>query len=222
MIRTLLVLISVCCVATVLSEALGVAYLWSRGQLNSEALNDIRMILAGEEPDIIDLAEDDMAGQPSREDVIAERSLRVLQLNARQMELSALKNMITRNREDISQQQKLFQGDKSDFETRLRELQQNNASESIEQTRGVVLALSPADKVNYLMALDIDQSIVLLKGMPEKEIGKILQEFLKRTPEEQERGQQIFEAIYRGEPARTPIDATLDRLTRDTPASRTE
>ncbi len=219
MIRSALVMISVCCVATILSQLLGVAYLWSRGQLNAEVVRELRAILAGEEPDIVAMTEEEMDGQVSREQVIAERGMRVLELNTRQMELTALKNMITKNREEISQQQELFQSKKSDFEDQLRELQQNNTSESIEQTRGIVLALSPAEKVNYLMALDVDQSIVLLKGMPEKEIGKILQEFSKGTPEGQDRGQVIFEAIYEGQPASTPINQTLDRLTQESPAA---
>lgn len=220
MIRSLLVVISVCCVATVLSQALGAAYLWSRGQLTAEVLQDVRMILAGEEPDIVDINEEDMRGQPSREQVVAERSMRVLELNTRQTELTALKNMITRNREDVSQQQQLFQKEKNDFEARLHELQDNNTSESVEQTRGIVLTLSPADKVNYLMALDVEQCIVLLKGMPEKEIGKILQEFSKREGDVPKRGQTIFEAIYQGEPTGIPIEETLDRLTQDLPVPR--
>jgi hypothetical protein len=217
MIRTLFVMISVVSVATLLSELLGAGYLWSRGQLNPETLHEIRMILAGEDPGAIDLAEEVEHGQPSRNDVVAERSMRVLELNARLMELSALKNMITRYREDISAQQEVFQKDKQAFEEQLQKLHAENVAESTEQARGVVRALSPAGKVDYLMALEVEQCIVLLKGMPEKEIGAILQEFAKRQAEEQERGRKIFAAIYEGEPTRAPIESARDRLAQQTP-----
>jgi len=220
MIRTLLVVISVFCVATVLSEALGVVYLWSQGQLDSETVQDIRLLLAGEEPDLVDLADDGTRGQPSRDQVVAERSMRVLELNTRQMELTALKNMITKNREEISDQQRDFQTQKSEFEDRLQQLQENNTSDSVEQSRGIVRALKPADRVEYLLALNVEQDIVLLKGLPEKEIGTILQEFAKGDEPTQKIGQEIFEAIYLGEPIGTPINQALDRLTQDDPIRR--
>ena len=73
--------------------------------------------------------------------------------------------------------------------------------------------MSPDDAVENLMQLDLEENIVLLKGMPEKQIAKILQEFLKGKDEQLERGWQIFEAISRGEPSKKLIDAARQQLT---------
>jgi hypothetical protein len=67
------------------------------------------------------------------------------------------------------------------------------------------------------MQLPLDEDIVLMKGMPEKMIAKILKEFQatlitssdasgerKETPAE--RGRKIFEALSRGEPSRSLLE----------------
>jgi hypothetical protein len=64
------------------------------------------------------------------------------------------------------------------------------------------------------MQLPLDQDVVLMKGMPETTIAKILKEFQasgepsvvdgKDAPAE--RGRQIFEALSRGEPSRSLLE----------------
>jgi hypothetical protein len=69
------------------------------------------------------------------------------------------------------------------------------------------------------MHLSLADDVVLMKGMPEKTVAKILKEFQatpptaadatadrKETPAE--RGRLIFEALSRGEPARTLLERT--------------
>ena len=68
MIRTSLVVISVVCVATLLSEVLGLAFLWSRGQLTVDIINDIRLVLVGQDPDRFDLDEEEKEDQLSSKD----------------------------------------------------------------------------------------------------------------------------------------------------------
>jgi len=67
------------------------------------------------------------------------------------------------------------------------------------------------------MQLSLEQNVVLMKGMPEKTIAKILKEFqstpppqadagLQRKETPPERGRMIFEALSRGEPSRTLLE----------------
>ena len=53
MIRSLLVLFCVFCVATTLSAIGGAGLLWFRGQLTPASLAEIRLILAGGEPEAV-------------------------------------------------------------------------------------------------------------------------------------------------------------------------
>jgi hypothetical protein len=65
------------------------------------------------------------------------------------------------------------------------------------------------------MQLSLDQDVVLMKGMPEKTIAKILKEFqtsgepniVDGKDPAAERGRQIFEALSRGEPSRSLLEA---------------
>ena len=78
----------------------------------------------------------------------------------------------------------------------------------------------PPVRVRDNIRLPQDGYVVLLKGMPEKNVAKILKEFSatvptsavdasgerKETPAE--RGRKIFEALSRGEPTRSLLDQT--------------
>lgn len=101
MIRKLMAIMTVCCVAIVLTELGAAGWFWFRGNLNGETLREAGALLAGgdQEEEIDDEAT--IASQPSTTDVIRERSLRILELNARVNEFNALNATITRTREDV-------------------------------------------------------------------------------------------------------------------------
>ena len=215
MIRTSLVVISVVCVATLLSEVLGLAFLWSRGQLTVDTINDIRLVLVGQDPDRFDLDEEEKEDQLSSKDFVRQRTMRILELSARDEELDLLKTMITDNRKGLIDEQELFEKEKKDFEDELQRLQQANTSTATEQTRGILIALSPSNAVETLLALTVDEDVLLMKGLPEKSIAKILKEFLTGNDEQKERGQAIFKAISHGEPSKMLIDNALQKLAED-------
>ncbi len=216
MMRSGLMILSVFCVATLMSEVLGLAFLWYRGQLTPETVKEIRMTLTGENQDELDTDEDAAILQPSIDDVLVKRSMGILNLNTRQVELDLLKNMIDTEKENLQRELDSLGTMKDSFDSRLKALNADIASEATQLARGILLALPPADAVENLMELSLKENIVLLKGMPEKQIAKILQEFFKGKQEHMERGQQIFEAISQGEPANKLIDAARQQLTQGT------
>lgn len=212
MIRAGVVLVCVFCVATLLAEASILAYLWSRGQLTPETLKDIRILLTGQVQDDADMLEQRQKSMPSTEDIVRERTMRILELGAREDELTLLKTVLNESGDQVLKQRQNFEELKKEFEDRLTKLNDDITSEATEQSRAILLALPPRDAVSNLMSLELEANIVLLKGMPEKSIAKILQEFAKGPPEEQKRGLDIFEAISQGKPAAMLIDETTDSL----------
>lgn len=208
-------MISVVCVATLLSEVLGLAFLWSRGQLTVDIINDIRLVLVGQDPDRFDLNEEEKEDQLSSKDYVLHRTMQILELSARDEELDLLKTMITDNRKKLIDEQELFKKKKKDFEKELQRLQQANTSTATEQTRGTLIALSPSNAVETLLALTVDEDVLLMKGLPKKEIAKILKEFLNGNDEQKGRGQTIFKAISHGEPSKMLIDNSLQKLAED-------
>lgn len=214
MIRSVRVLITVICAATVLSEGLFVGYLWMTGRLTPQSLNDMRRLLAGEEPELDrSRAEAPEATPPSNDDVVRQRTDRVWSLHRRQEELVTIKDMITQRAERLKDLREDFDKKRAAFQQDLQRQSAELQSASAEQARGILKKLPPADAVQDLMALDLDKDVLLLKGMPDKDVARILQEFLKGPDDKQiERGKEIFEAISRGQPTRKIVDAGLQQF----------
>lgn len=214
MMRTGIVIV---CVATVFSEVLGAGLLWYRGQLTVDTIKDIRSILKGETQGDFDLGEESAKADPSSDDVMQKRIRAILDLENREDENDILKKMVDSKKETLIADQEKLRDQKKVFEEQLKTLNDRFTGEAIAQARLIVLALPPADAVQNLVQLDLAETVILLKGMPEKSIAKILQQFARSNlVEEQERGQEVFEAIYRGEPFKKVLGDAEKKLAGDT------
>jgi hypothetical protein len=221
MLRLLAVLTGVMSCTIILAELVGLGYLWSKGYLTNNNLYEIRLILTGE-------ARDEDPGKSdenktigsSQQELQSARVMRVLDLESRGKELELLKTMTENRANQLISDQKSFDEMKENFRTELANLKERTAGEAVEQARAVLLA-SPTDAaVQRLMDLPPEEAIHIVRGMPEKSIAKILQGFdvpgkteAGGAPDERRvRGQKIFEALSRGEPARTSIQDTLSKV----------
>lgn len=216
MMRSILVVFCVFCVATLISEALGLVVLWSRGQLTAETIKDIRDVLTGQDQDQFSDSEESEKLELSNEVVARERAFGILSLTSRETELNILEAMVNTRAETLIQEQKVFEAKKKAFEEQLQSTKQEITSAAAEQARGVLLKLSEADAVDSLMQLTLDENVVLIKEMPAKDIARILGEFFAGANDEQiERGHQIFQAISAGEPLRTVTEQGISSLSSD-------
>lgn len=225
MLKYLAVIIGCVCVTVVLSEGVVGAILWYRGTLSSEQIREIRLILS--QGVIDDRDEQDapkVAQVPTLQDVAEARARLVMNYDNRESELVTLKDAIDQKRDELGQLQARFRGQRQAFEDELAKLDESISSASSEQARGVLLALPPKDAVRQLMQLPLEEDVILLGGMPEKSIAKILKEFGPAPPAngaapagEQgesrgERGRRIFEALSRGEPRKSLVEKTRKEL----------
>lgn len=219
MMRSGLIIFCVFCVATLLAEVLGVTFLWSRGQLNSETLRDIQLVLSGRSDQVAGRAAASRPEQPSLEEVAQQRALRVLEFNTREKELDVLKSMVESQGREVLEKREALQKERTAFEDRLEQLQTEATSEAAERARNILLELQAADAVNSLMQLSVQQNVMLLKEMPEKEVAAILREFGQGDAEQQERGEKIFAALSSGEPESTIIEDVGKQETAQTAVS---
>jgi len=215
MTRSLIVVICIFCVATILSELVGLGFLYYRGQLTSETIAEIRVLLSGQFGEFSESEQDEETYYPSSEDVVKQRSISVMDFNNREKELAILKSLIDENAMSFSKQQEELERKQTEFDKKLAILDEQIVSEGAEQARGVLVKLTPSDAVLYLMELDLQENIMLLKGMPEKKIAEYQEEFLKGDQKQVKRGHEIFEAISRGEPEKLLIDQTQIQLTEE-------
>jgi len=222
--RSLLTVLCVFSVATLLSEGLGVAFLWYRGQLTGETLKEIRLVLSGEDQSAFGDVDELENDQPSVDDVVRDRSLRILGLISRENELSILRTMVDAKATSLSKQQEEFDRKAEEFDKRLEQLNADINSKAAKSSRGILLALPAADAVGNLMTLELPQNIVLLKGMPDKSVAKILREFFRvdetKYPGAAKRGYEIFKGISDGEPLKKLIDDTNIQLSAEGPPVR--
>lgn len=212
MIRSFAIIISVFCVATIISELLGISFLWYRGHLNADSLKDIRMIVTGQSLDDMELLEEETL-LPSRDEITLKREMRILELASREDEIDMLKSSITQSSDFLKKDRQNFEQAKNEFEEELKLLKKQSKSVATKKTQSVLVALPASDAVLYLMELSLEENIALMKGMDGKFIAKILKEFLA-APDALviKRGKEIFEEISQDEPFRSLTKETLDQL----------
>ena len=207
MMRSAVVVLCIVCVGTLLSQAIGLGFLWYRGQLTAETLQDIRGILAGQDLDDIGLDEENKTVAPSSADIARDRSMRILELAARESELNTNKTMIDEKTVKLVDTQNAFEKQRKKFYEDLEMLKAENTDEAVEQAREILEKSTTAEAVKDLMVLTSEESIVRLRGMPAKTIAKILQSFDPADQEQLRRARKIFRVITHGEPKRQLIDA---------------
>jgi hypothetical protein len=224
MIRKLWIVLSVCCVAALLSEALGLGVLWSQGLLSVRRLREMRDLLGPQEKEVVAVEGEPPLALPSSQDVLRERSLRVLSLGSLETEVGLLKSMIENERNGLIAQRADFQKEKAAFNTQLQQLSEKNVVEAREQSRSVLLALPPVDAVERLMQLSVDEDVLLMREMPEAKIALLLKEFAaapeggdaattaRDAPARVLRAKEIFARISKGEPRESIIRSALNNL----------
>jgi hypothetical protein len=219
MTKFLMIIVACVCTTLVVSEATALFLLWQRGMISGHHLREIKLVLTNRNlDDEPDPATEPRPEYPSTQQTTQARTVKVLNLDKRESELVTLKEMADGKREDLEAQQQQFHAQRKAFEDDLARIEAEITSAGTEQARGVLLALPPKDAVRQLMHLTLAEDVVLMKGMPEKTVAKILKEFQatpaaaeavadrKETPAE--RGRLIFEALSRGEPARLLLERT--------------
>lgn len=216
MFRYLSIIFGCVCVTLVLSEATAAVILWQRGMLSPHHLREIRLVITnGFNAEDAGTAEQTAAQFPSVQDVAQSRAVKILDLDKRESELTTLKLMTSGQREELEALQAQFRAQRAAFEQELKGLNESISSTAAEQARGVLVALPPKEAVGQLMKLPLEQNVILLKGMPDKVVARILKEFANAAPvgttgnsrdTPPERGQRIFEALSRGEPSRTFVE----------------
>ncbi|MAT16734.1 MAG: hypothetical protein CMJ46_15865 [Planctomyces sp.] len=216
MLRTLGAIIGVMAVATLITEGIVFAFYWNQGTLNPQSLQDIKMIMQGIDPSADDpiIEEDELkeTQTPSHQDVSIERAIRIVGIHERDNILSTLGENLREEAERIEADKANLESIEAKFKANMEAIIARNTSTEVERSRGILKSLKPdAMKVEHLMTLDLKDCVILLKEMDDKEIGKILISFADTTNpvEVQERGKQIFQHIYRGEPLNSLAQETM-------------
>jgi flagellar motility protein MotE (MotC chaperone) len=207
MIRKLSLIFACVCVTVVLVEAAAMVVFWRQGWLSAHYWREVRMVFENRQiEDNTMVRETEETTRVSQEDVLKTRALKVLDLEKREGDLEVLRQNVLARAEQLAQDESALKTKQDAFRGEMESLRKQMADAAIEQARQVLLALPPPEAALKLTQVAEDEAIRLLKGLPEKSIAKILKEFTG-SPEQIERSKRLFEALLKGEPEVTAIDA---------------
>jgi len=217
MIRGLMSLLSVLCMAVVLCEAGGAGYFWFTGRLSRETLHEMGDVLVGKPPE--PPADDDAEPKPvpTVDEVMQARVGRLFDLGTREQELLLLKTMIVQQAEQVTALRGELEKDRKSFAEELKTLKERNEEDAVQQSRAVLQALQPADAAAAVMSLSPEQSLRVVRGLPEKTIARILKELTRGDDKMKERGDKLLQSITEGEPSRKLIDDATAQLSTGNP-----
>lgn len=198
--RTLFTFFAVISAAVLVSEGVGLAVLWGRGNLTSSTLQDVYDLVMSPAEEQKDQVEDGKLASPSMADISMMRVSRILELNSRESELSRIEQFLTEKKNELTQRQTDFEKKQQEFRKELAALINQINADSTKQARNVLVSLSPTDAVDNMMELTVEQNVMLIKGMPKANVSKIMTEFNKGSGEKKTRGQEILQALLEGKP----------------------
>ncbi|MDA1014553.1 MAG: hypothetical protein O3A00_08895 [Planctomycetota bacterium] len=206
MFRPALIVFSTLCMVAVLAALGAGGYLWFKGLMTPDTWKDVKTAVFGEDEATRAESEHGFQPQPSTRELMNERIKGFLELASRESELAALKDNLTSEADQLLANQSAFEKKRQGFQLELKALNESTKATSIEQARGVLTAMQPADAMQQLMQLDEQESIKILSGMPEKTIAKILKEFQTGDQTQADRARMLFQAISRGGEKKDLID----------------
>ena len=208
MIRILGLAIAIMCTSLVLTAVAVVGYFGSLGTLTKSNLNEILAILKDEPVPVEVIQRIDDTPLMTNDQLIAKRTSAILSLTERERELELIKRTIAEQSEQVLKERAALETARASFLKQLKSIEDENASESADQTRAILLKMKPEIAVGNLMAMRVDEAINVLQGMAEKDSAKLIQTFQLGTPEQRTRAEEIFLAISRGQPTSDLVQQT--------------
>lgn len=201
MVKLAFTALSAVAVVTLIAEGLAGGLLWSQGRLNPDAIREIRVILS--DPAAL-TEEQELANETpvvSVEDVARTRAKAILHLEERENELAIFSGLIADHRKRVATEQENLLANRERLDKELKDRQAKKAADGIQKSLAVLQASDIDLAVTHLSDLTLEENILLMEVMPEKTIAKLLAAFADGTADQIERGQQIFQAITRGQTA---------------------
>ena len=217
MFRLLGMVIAIFCTATVLTGFVALAVVWGQGNLTRESGENIIAILKGEPIAVDEESFEKQQEMPSYDDVVKARAAKIMSISARESELAIFQQAIEDQVKFITSKRGELETNRKSFREELKQEQEKITAEAIVQARGILLKMDPESAVEKLLTLDVTDAVVLLKGMPEKDAARILDQFRQRINgidpiARAKKAEEIYKAIYKGNPLINPVEKSLQAM----------
>ncbi len=207
------------CVATVLALAILLGYAAARWDLDRDKL--VRMLAVAYSIDLeamrSQVTEKELpptSEQVSYDQILAARAVQAQHLALRELALQQALGQLQFETQQLAERAEKYRKLKETFETELAALQAQSQSSGIEDNLAKLEALKPDQAKQLLVEMleknEIDDVVILLKGMSASKAARIIGEF--KTPEEIEQIAEVLRRIRQGEPAAGLAASTAEQL----------
>ena len=205
--RTLAALVGLVSFAILFAEFSAIGLFLARGQVTRETFALALDRITGESSLAKGAAAPRTTAEPeaapSAEEIREAEIRNALDLKTQAEELRLLRELLAAEAERLDKGRAALDAERNAFEKRLAEIRSVATGAATEQAQAILKALPASEAVGYLMAAEEPEALRLLRGLPERTIGKILQEFAAGTDDEQQRGRAMFAALSAGDPERS-------------------
>ena len=205
--------------ATLIAEGIMVGYVSSKWQLNREKVARLVAVARGIEQQATETRTEparEQVGpeQPSYDEVIEARAAKDMNLQLREQALANAQTQLQSDQSKLAQDEKQFQIDRSEIETKLEATTKGAKSTGQEEVRRILQSIKPKQAREILQQMldnkEQDDVVALLSGMTDSKRAKIIAEF--KTPEDAKKIEEVLRLIRQGVPAGPIAQQGLDRL----------
>lgn len=201
------------CAATLLSELIILAYLWSAWKLDPQRLHKAAAVARGIEPTAPAAEEPAPPDLPPEEvsfdEILDRRALKVRDLELREIALRTATGALAARQSQLIEEQQKLASQSAEFESRLSTLKDGAMAQGREAVRRILETLKPAQAKAQIMAMldkgELDEVVMLLSGMQESKQAKILGEF--KAAGESDKVAELLERIRQGQPEASLADS---------------
>lgn len=206
------------CIATVLAEALALAYLASRGKLNEALFLRIVAAANGIDRAAADRTtsgeRDDESRQLSLDDLARARALRSRDLELREQSLTNNVAVVKSEYDKLVDEKDRYERIKATFRAQLDELHEGVLANNCETARLILESIKPKQSKDQILRMvkegEMDDVVSILSLMPTTKRAKIIGEF--KTEEEAATLAEILQLIREGVPEADLIEDAQRQL----------
>jgi len=205
-------LVTYFCIATVISLAIGVGWLYTSGKLNRDRMIQIAAVLNGIDLSVyhVKLHEKDLTGKEevSLEEIARQRALAFRNLELREQAVTEGLKRFRFVEQQLAQNQGRYERVRKAFDEEVSQLRSGAVAEGQENVRQILETIKPKQAKEQLLAMyddgEIDVVVALLGAMPSNKRAKIVSEF--KSAEDAEKLAEVLRRLRQGIPLASSID----------------
>lgn len=206
-------------IATLIAQGMILTYTWFSWDMTWDRARDAMAVAKGKASiesvvDLEEVEEEIAEEQPSFEEILKKRALKVRDFELRDEALSQGKAILRQGQDSLLKQSETFNLAKTDFERQVAAYEARSQGEGLEENVVILQGMDPQlAKVQFLRmyeAREMESLVDIVRAMETRKLTEILDLFT--TNDDEQKVADILRRIRDGFEFKPPIDTTADNL----------